>query len=239
MPLFQPKSRSAEELAALAANELVDLARAGDPAAIRYIIQVHNRRLYRTARAVLRDDLEAEDVVQEAYVRAFSALESFRGESGLGTWLTRIAVNEALGRRRRRRKKVALESLDDPQERDRMHVIPFPQMNPDVDPERTAARREIRRLLEQAIDGLPEPFRIVLILRDVEEMSVEETAQQLRINPATVRTRLHRARAQLRKSLDSKISSALTDVFPFAGVRCARIAEAVLSRLSATHLVDQ
>ena len=120
-----------------------------------------------------------------------------------------------------------------------MHVIPFPQMNPDVDPERTAARREIRRLLEQAIDGLPESFRIVLILRDVEEMTVEETAQQLGIRPATVRTRLHRARTQLRKSLDSQISSALTDVFPFAGARCARIAEAVLSRLSATRQVDQ
>lgn len=239
MALSQPRSGLAEGLATLAPSALVNLARAGDQAAVRYIVQMHNRRLYRAARAILQDDLEAEDVVQEAYVRAFSALDSFRGESGLGTWLTRIAVNEALGRRRRQREQVTLEVLDDPQERDRAQVITFPQINPDIDPEKTTARHEIRRLLERAIDDLPETFRIVLVLRDVEELTVEETAKQLKLRPQTVRSRLHRARMQLRKSLDSEISSTLTDVFPFAGARCVRIVETVLSRLSGPHEVEQ
>jgi RNA polymerase sigma-70 factor (ECF subfamily) len=218
------------DFAAMSEAELVSLARAGDGDALRFIVQSHNRRLYRVARAVLHDDGEAEDVVQEAYVRAFSNLEKFRGDSSLSTWLTRIALNEALGRLRQRRPKVALDTLDSPQERDRM-VIPFPLMKYDANPEQSAARQNVRKLLERAIDGLPEPFRVVFVLRDVEEMSVEETAAQLGLRPETVRTRLHRARAQLRKALDSELASALTDAFPFGGHRCARLADAVLDRL--------
>ena len=223
----------AYDLTAISEDQLVVLARAGDARAVRFIIQVHNRRLYRVARAVLHDDAEAEDVVQETYLRAFSALASFRGDCGLATWLTRIALNEALGRLRRQRTKVALELIDEPQERDRMQVIPFPHMKSETDPEQAVARSEARQMLEPAIDDLAEPFRLVFVLRDVEELSVEETAKQLGLRPETVRTRLHRARAQLRERLDSQLASALTETFPFGGARCARVADMVLRRLRA------
>ena len=209
--------------------ELARLARRGDGAAFRAIMQRHNRRLYRVARAVLHDDGEAEDVVQETYVRAYAALGDFRGDSSLATWLTRIALNEALGRIRRRRPTVDIESFDPA--RPEARVIPFPLMSPDMNPEQAAARQDVRRLLERAIDALPEPFRVVFVLRDVEEMSIEETAAQLGLRPETVKTRLHRARRQLREALDAELASALTDAFPFAGARCARITDTVLRRL--------
>ena len=210
--------------------ELAALARQGDGAAFRAIMQRHNRRLYRVARAVLHDDGEAEDVVQETYVRAFAALADFRGGSSLATWLTRIALNEALGRLRRRRPTVDIETFASAARSD-ARIIPFPLMSPDMDPEQSAARQDVRRLLERAIDALPEPFRIVFVLRDVEELSIEETAAQLGLRPETVKTRLHRARRQLREALDAELASALTDAFPFAGVRCARITDTVLKRL--------
>ena len=209
--------------------ELAALARQGDGAAFRAIMQRHNRRLYRVARAVLHDDGEAEDVVQETYVRAYAALGDFRGDSSLATWLTRIALNEALGRLRRRRPTVDIETFASA--RPEARVIPFPLMSPDMDPEQAAARQDVRRLLERAIDALPEPFRIVFVLRDVEELSIEETAAQLGLRPETVKTRLHRARRQLREALDAELASALTEAFPFAGARCARITDAVLKRI--------
>lgn len=228
----------ARDVGAIPESELVALASRGDADAVRHLIQAYNRRLYRVARAVLHDESEAEDVVQEAYVRAFTNLDRFRGESSFATWLTRIALNEALGRIRRRRPKVALDALDNPQERARMTVIPFPLMKTEADPEQTAARQQVRRLLERAIDDLPDPFRVVFMLRDVEEMTVEETARHLGLRPETVRTRLHRARTRLRKALDSELASALTDTFPFGGARCARVAAAVLQRLTLLNLVE-
>jgi RNA polymerase sigma-70 factor (ECF subfamily) len=224
--------------ARLSESELIAAAAGGDADAMRHIIQTHNRRLYRVARAVLHDDSEAEDVVQEAYVRAFPMLASFRGDSGLGTWLTRIALNEALGRLRRRRPNVTLEAFDTPQERERMQIVPFPLMKPEADPEQAAARQEMRRLLERAIDALAEPFRLVFVLRDVEQMTVKETARQLGLRPETVRTRLHRARAQLRRSVASQLASALSDAFPFGGTRCARTTEAVMRRLMDLNLTE-
>lgn len=222
-------------LDALDDTELVALARQGDACAFRAIIQRHNRRLYRVARGILRDDGEAEDAVQEAYLRGFAALSRFRGEANLSTWLTRIVLNEALGRLRRQRPSVELSVLDAPQELTGGRVIPFPSMaTAQDDPERSAARREIRRLLEKAVDELPEPFRVVFVMRDIEEMSVEETALNLGLRPETVRTRLHRARRLLRQALHEKLASALTDVFPFAGARCERIAEAVLAKLGSS-----
>ncbi len=223
----KPETRSIA-IETLGDAELAALARQGDGAAFRVIMQRHNRRLYRAARAVLHDDAEAEDVVQEAYVRAFAALADFRGDSSLATWLTRIALNEALGRLRRRRPTVEIETFD---ARPEARVIPFPLMSPDMNPEQAAARQDVRRLLERAIDGLPEPFRVVFVLRDVEELSIEETAAQLGLRPETVKTRLHRARRRLREALDAELASALTDAFPFAGARCARITDAVLKRL--------
>jgi RNA polymerase sigma-70 factor (ECF subfamily) len=219
--------------AALSEVELMDLARRGDAEAARRIVERHNLALYRTARAVLQDESEAEDVVQEAYVRAFTTAAAFRGDCSLSTWLTRIALNEAVGRLRRSRPTVDVAKLDLAAERDRMQVIPFPVMTAHPDPEQSAARREIRRVLERAIDELPEPFRVVFVLREVEELSVEETAAQLGLRAETVRTRLHRARRLLRTALHSEVASALSELFPFGGARCARTTEAVLHRLAA------
>ncbi len=212
--------------------ELVERARRGDEMAFRLITERHNRRLYRIARTILQNDAEAEDAVQESYLRAFAALPGFRGLASLSTWLTRITINEALGRKRKQRPTIGLEEMDAIQQ-STAQVVPFPNMNSDTDPERSAAQREIRRLLEHAIDALPESFRVVFVMLDVEEMSIEETATFLGIRPETVKTRLHRARRLLRRSLDEHVASTLKGAFPFAGARCASITEAVLSRLSA------
>ncbi len=212
-------------------RNLVERAESGDQSAFRAIMEQNNQRLYRVARAVMKDDTEAEDVVQETYLRAFFNLSKFRGESSLTTWLTRIALNEALGRKRKQRAMVTLETVETAQQTS-AQIIQFPAMNTETDPERSAAQSEIQRLLERAMDALPEPFRVVFVMRDVEEMSIEETAFHLGIRPQTVKTRLHRARRLLRQSLDGELASTLKEMFPFAGVRCARITEAVLSRLT-------
>jgi RNA polymerase sigma-70 factor, ECF subfamily len=218
------------DLDALGDAELVQVARERDSGAFRVIMRRHNRRLYRVARAVTRDDSEAEDVVQEAYFHAFANLGNFRGDSSLATWLTRIALNEALGRLRRQRPTVELSTLD-AESQDETHVIPFPLMAANCDPERAVAQREIRRLMERAIDDLPEIFRIVFVMREIEDLSVEETADFLNLPQATVKTRLHRARRLLRQALDEQLAPALTDAFPFDGMRCARMADRVLERL--------
>jgi RNA polymerase sigma-70 factor, ECF subfamily len=217
--------------AGLGDGELVSLARRGEAAAFREIMRRNNRHLFRAARSVLRDDAEAEDVVQEAYLRAFRGLAGFRGDASLSTWLTRIALNEALGRLRRRRATVDLEAIEVAQAGGGARILMFPTAQAGGDPEGAAARREIRRLLEEAIDELPEAFRLVLVARDVDGMSVEETAQILGVRPETVRTRLHRARRLLRAALDQRLGDTLRDVFPFDGARCARMAESVLARL--------
>jgi RNA polymerase sigma-70 factor (ECF subfamily) len=223
---------AAAAAAGLAEGELVALARLGEAAAFREIMRRNNRRLFRAARGVLGDDAEAEDVVQEAYLRAFRGLAGFRGEAGLSTWLTRIALNEALGRRRRRRATVGLAAVEAAQQGGGgARILMFPTAQAGGDPEGAAARREIRRLLEAAIDGLPEPFRLVLVARDVDGMGVEETAEVLGLRPETVRTRLHRARRSLRAALDRRLGDALPGTFPFDGARCERLTEAVLSRL--------
>ena len=217
------------DLNALPDDELVRMALQRDEGAFRAIMRRNNRRLYRCARSIVRDDGEAEDIVQETYVRAFSNLASFRGESSLATWLTRITLNEALGRVRRRRHTVefaALDALGRSKE-----VIAFPVMAAHTDPERSTAQTEIRRLIERAIDDLPEPFRVVFVMRDVEDMSIKETADFLGVHPATVKTRLHRARRLLRRALDERLAAALVEAFPFAGMHCARMTEAVLHRL--------
>jgi RNA polymerase sigma-70 factor (ECF subfamily) len=222
---------AAASLDTLDDGALVERARQRDGAAVRLIMQRHNRRLFRTARSVLHDDAEAEDVVQETYVRAFTHLDSFRGEAQLSTWLTRIALNEALGRFRRRRITVGLKDIDTINDQAEARVIYLPSARQDSDPEAATAQAEVRRLLERAVDQLPEHFRMVFMLRDIEEMSVEETASHLGLRPETVKTRLHRARRLLRQSLDRALSSAVSDVFPCAGARCSRITHTVLERL--------
>jgi RNA polymerase sigma-70 factor (ECF subfamily) len=226
-----------QNLDALDNAELVRLARRRNGDAFRVIMQRHNRRLYRVARSVVQDDSEAEDVVQEAYVRAFGSLGQFRGDASLSTWLTRIALNEALGRLRRQRPMVGLEVLD-AERSGPSQIIPFPLMPAAVDPERAAAQRQIRHLIEGAIDSLPEIFRVVFVVRDVEDLSVEETADFLGLPPATVKTRLHRARRQLRKALDEQLASTLTEAFPFDGKRCRQTADKVLERLQLSTPLD-
>jgi len=210
---------------------LVQLARQRNADAFRIIMQRNNQRLYRVARSVVQDDSEAEDVVQQAYVNAFGSLGSFRGDSSLPTWLTRITLNEALARLRRQRPMVDLEVLDADSTTGTSQVIPFPLMSESIDPERAAAQSQIRHLIERAIDDLPESFRVVFVMRDVEDMSIEETADFLGLAPATVKTRLHRARRQLRRALDEELASTLTGAFPFDGKRCQRTTDSVLERL--------
>ncbi|CAN7617421.1 RNA polymerase sigma factor [Mesorhizobium sp. LjRoot246] len=204
--------------------QLVRRALARDGDAFRTIIKTHNQRLYRIARGVVRNDSEAEDIVQEAYVRAFAHLDAFRGDSSLATWLSRIVINEALGRLRKRRKTVALP--ENPQ----AEIIRFP-LNPSDDPERTMAQRQILQLVEQATDSLPDVYRTVFMARVIEGLSIEETADLLGVRPQTVKTRLHRARALVRKALDDQIGPVLLDAFPFAGRRCERLTSAVMRRL--------
>jgi RNA polymerase sigma-70 factor, ECF subfamily len=211
--------------------ELVALARDSAGAAFREIIQRNNQRLFRLARSVVRSDDEAEDVVQDTYCRAFAALDTFRGEASLATWLSRIALNEALTRKRRQRTTVELGAIEDMQNKPGAEVIAFPLMTNQPDPEREVAQREIRRMLEKAIDDLPEGFRTVFTMRVVEGLSIEETADLLALRPETVKTRLHRARRLLQESLDSRVGATLSEAFPFAKVRCARFTAALLKRL--------
>jgi len=214
------------DLAQAGDDELVRAARAGTAEALRIMIKRNNQRLYRLARAVLKDDSEAEDVLQEAYVRAFTHLDQFRGEAGLSTWLARIVINEAIGRLRRERRRRSAAAAHGVE----ADIIPFPRTDR-TDPERTMAQRQILDLVEHAADALPPRFRLVFMARIVEGMSVEETAQALGIRPETVKTRLHRARAMLRREIDQQVGPVLLDAFPFLGRRCDRLTEAVLRRL--------
>ncbi|WP_222934391.1 RNA polymerase sigma factor [Caulobacter sp. 17J80-11] len=211
--------------------ELVALARAGRREACRVIVQRCNQRLFRVARAVVRDDAEAEDVVQAAYLQGFAKLDSFRGKAGLLTWLTRITLNEARGRLRRRRPTVELEAVETAQ-RQGAEIVSLSAARPES-PESEAARAQIRRLIERAVDDLPEPFRVVFVMREVEECTVEETAANLDLKPETVKTRLHRARRMLRAALDEQLSATTSSAFPFLGTRCERMTAAVLARLPA------
>ena len=212
--------------------ELVRRALARDDTAFRTIMERNNRRLYRIARGILRNDAEAEDVVQEAYVNAFTHLVGFRSDSSLTTWLTRITMNEALGRLRRERLAVNLDTFET--QRTEAQIIQFPQTVASDDPERTMAQREILQLVERATDNLPEIFRIVFITRVIEGMSVEETANLLGLRTETVKSRLHRARRLVREQLDKQIGPVLMDAFPFAGRRCERMTNAVMQRLGSS-----
>lgn len=221
--------RAAIDYAAHDEAALVGLARQNHGGAFRALMQRFNQPLFRTARSILRDDAEAEDALQEAYVRAFGALGGFRGDASLRTWLTRIVINEARRRLARRRETVELEAVQAAEDEGRVVSLLGGPMA--LDPEREAARAETRRMLERAVDGLPEAFRLVFILREVQELTIEETAESLGLKPATVKTRLFRARKLLRERLDEQLGQAVTGAFPFLGRRCERITAAVLARL--------
>ncbi len=212
--------------------ELVERAASGDEFAFERIMRQNNRLLFRTARSILKNDAEAEDALQEAYLRAWRALSTFRADSKLSTWLVRIVINEALGRVRRRSAQViplesVMESIDrQPQES-------TDEGDPDDQPDRAAMRSELRRFIEARIDLLPEAFRTVFMLRAVQELSVEETSAALQIPGATVRTRFFRARSLLREGLSRDADFALGDAFAFDGARCDRIVANVLAKLAA------
>lgn len=222
---------AARDYAAMEDAALVACVQAGEREAFRHIVQRCNQRMFRVVRGVLHADADAEDAVQEAYVRAYERLDTFRGESSLATWLTRIALNEAYGRLRRRRDTVDIEQ-DEVMLRASAQVVAFPGYALQADPADAAARAQLRRLLEQAVDALPEAFRLVYVLREVEGCSVEETAAALGLREETVKTRLHRARRQLRAALHEQVATSLPDAFVFLGARCARMTEAVMARIA-------
>jgi RNA polymerase sigma-70 factor (ECF subfamily) len=206
---------------------------AGDLAAFELLMRRHNRRLYRLARATLRNDAEAEDALQDAYLKAFRALAQFRGEAALHTWLSRLVLNECLGRMRRAaRRQNVVPMLPDCPDDERMTSDMDPtNTRDDCAPDQSAARAEIRALLERKLDALPVGFRTVFVLRTVEELSIEETAQSLGIAEATVRSRHFRARQMLRESLVQELDRLGPDLFEFGGRHCDLIVAAVLARL--------
>jgi RNA polymerase sigma-70 factor, ECF subfamily len=214
----------------IADAELARRVAAGEEPALRLLMRRHNQTLFRTARAILRDDAEAEDVVQEAYLKAIRGIGGFRDDARLATWLVRIVVNEALTRLRRVKRSAQVIPLagDLP---DGMEV-PDPMDESSDNPETEALRAETRRIMESRIDALPETYRTVFVLRAIEELSVEDTAAALGIPEATVRTRFFRARGLLRESLSRAFDLALDQAFHFAGERCDRIIERVLARLA-------
>ncbi len=208
--------------------QLVEMAVAGEKQAFISIMRRYNQLLFRTARSILKSDAEAEEALQDGYLRAWRALATFRADAKLSTWLVRIIANEALGRLRRRHGEVI--PLDAamliPDADVQSHFI----ANADEQPEGAAMREEIRKLLENRIDRLPDAYRTVFMLRAVQEMSVEEVAHALQIPEATVRTRFFRARGLLREGLASEIDVTLGDAFSFDGERCDRIVERTLER---------
>lgn len=209
--------------------ELVRQTVAGNDAAFAQIMRRFNRLLFRTARGILKNDDDAQDAVQEAYLRAWRALATFRADAKLSTWLVRIVVNEALGRLRTGGVQVvplnaAVDADGEPLE------MPM-QANPDEQPDHMAMRAQVRQQIETRIDALPDVFRTVFMLRGVEELSVEEVAQVLGIPEATVRSRYFRARGILREGLSRDIDMALDTAFSFAGARCDRIVENVLTKI--------
>jgi RNA polymerase sigma-70 factor (ECF subfamily) len=206
----------------LSDEEVVARVQAGDRALFELILRRHNERIYRAIRSILRDETEVEDAMQQAYVDAYQHLGDFQGRARFSTWLTRIAVHEALARRRRQKP----ESVED----EIMANLPGPERNP----EQRAQDGELQRVLVSAIDGLPEHFRTVFVLRSVQGLSVEETADALELNEDTVKTRLFRARALLQRDILERTDPAVAQALPFPATRCDRVVAAVLKRIGSS-----
>jgi RNA polymerase sigma-70 factor (ECF subfamily) len=214
-------------MSTLTDEQVVARVRAGETQLFELIIRRHNQRIYRAARAILRDDAEAEDVMQDAYVRAYAHLHEFEGRAQFSTWLTRIAVHEALARLRRRRRFQPMDA--ESQETQSMPTAPRST------PEQQASDGEIRTVVEKAIDSLPDEFRSVFVLRAVEEMSGAETAECLGIPEETVKTRLYRARARLQETLLQALEPAAPHAYEFHLSRCDRVVAVVFARLGLTR----
>jgi RNA polymerase sigma-70 factor (ECF subfamily) len=210
----------------LSDEEVVTRVLAGETAMFEILMRRHNQRLYRVARAILRNDGEAEDVMQDAYVRAYEHLDQFAGRAKFSTWLTRIAVHEALARHRRGNRYQELEPTP---EREGDPMDRFASLAPD--PEQQASNSEVRRLLEEAVEKLPDAYRTIFILRDVEDMSTTDAADVLEITEDNVKVRLHRARTLLRKSLYARAGIERREAFTFHAVRCDRVVKNVFERI--------
>jgi RNA polymerase sigma-70 factor (ECF subfamily) len=208
-------------------EEIVERVRAGETPLFEELMRRYNQRLYRAARSIVRDDHEAEDVMQHAYVSAYAHLGQFAGRARFSTWLTRIAVNEALARARRRARHRGADRGDT----DGQPGPPVVDERPD--PERQAQAAELRRLLESAIDDLPEIYRTAFVLREAEDLDIPEVAGCLEISEDAVRTRLHRARALLRRGLLERTGATRASVFLFEKPHCDRVVAEVLTRLGA------
>ncbi|HYK35084.1 RNA polymerase sigma factor [Alloacidobacterium sp.] len=207
-------------------QEVIERVKAGDTALYEIIMRRYNQRLYRVARAILRDDAEAEDVLQDAYVRAYQHLHQFAGTALFSTWLTRIAVHEALRRLRLRKRNEQLEGTEFDEE-DSMSIA---ESSPD--PEQRASIAEAGQLLEEAVLALPEQYRPVVMMRDVEELSTSETAAALYLTEQNVKVRLHRGRAMIRNWLFTRVGGNAKQAFPFMGARCDRVVLGVFARLN-------
>lgn len=232
LPVSRRRLAQREALAAdfmhYADDVLVERVLAGDCAAFEALMRRHNTRMFRIARSILRDDAEAEDAVQDAYLRAYVKLAQYERSSRFAGWLARIAVNEALARLRHRSRR-AIERVEATASTESASVLPLTRQ---LDtPEDRMANDELRRLLEQSIDELPDAFRTVFVLREVEQLSIHETAACLDLLPQTVKTRLHRAKRMLRDAMTRMVQAEVHEAFPFAGARCDRIVRGVLARL--------
>lgn len=209
--------------------ELASCIAARDVVAVRLVTGRNNQRLYRTAWSILKDRSEAEEAVQDGYLKAFDSIETFAGKSSLSTWLTRIVVNEALNRRRQAQRRSRLLNQESvlvlDEYREKLMAGSVAQS-----PEKVLMRRQIAKLLETAIARLPETFRPVFVLREIEGLSVEDTAAALQIPEETVKTRLFRARRRLQKEIDPELCDALSDTFPFAGADCEALTDRVVAR---------
>lgn len=233
--ISHPQDETSADYAALSDAALAQRVAGNDETALCLLMRRYNQTLYRTVRSILKDDAEAEDAVQEVYLRACHAMHGFRGEAKLSTWLVRIAINEALGRVRksRRRAEVIVLAGGSAQEVVDMGVenVMEPYASSPERPETATFRAQVRHMIEDKVDQLPEVYRTVFVLRAIEEMSVEETAECLSIPAATVRSRFFRARGLLRESLAREIDLSMETAFGFAGERCDRIVAGVLAKL--------
>ena len=219
---------SSQEVIDADVGQAVMDARLGRADALETVMREHNQRLFRIARSILRNDAEAEDIVQDAFVKAFTNIASLRDAGSIGAWLGKITANLALSRLRQLKLRDAA-----PTDRKPSHDCLEDARLDEMTPERLAAMADIRRTLEREIDHLPDGFREVFVLRTIEQMTIEETAAILNIRPETVKTRLHRAKAALRTALEDQFTAGSLTAFPFGGVRCARTTKAVLTRLQA------
>ena len=215
-----------ESVSGVSDEELVQRARVGDRLAFELLMRRNNRRVYRAVRTVLRDAADVEEVMQQSYVLAFSHLDQFQGTARWSTWLCRIAFNEALARVRQRGRFVSIDAAGDGQSPDNWRSAA-------PDPERQARTREFGRFVEEAVDGLPDIYRSVLIFREIEGLSTAETAAILDVEENVVKTRLHRARGLLRDLIEKRVGEQVDGAYAFEARRCDRVVAAVLARLPA------